>query len=296
MKTPEITPQKSTKKRRFVSIYSLDMIVYPNSKINLGLNILYKRPDGFHELQTLFYPLGLCDALEVIVAADGIPLFSSSGIAIPDNGAPNLCQKAWSLLAADFALAPVAIHLHKKVPIGAGLGGGSADAAFTLKVLNELFDLGLEMEQLKTYAARLGSDCAFFIENQPALASGRGEVLTPYALDLKGFHLVLITPPIHVSTPQAYAGIQPAIPAKDLSWVLQQGIGAWKDLLINDFEKTVFAQFPRIAQIKKHLYETGAVYAAMSGSGAAVFGLFKQPVAFDQEQEFSDCFIWQEHI
>lgn len=254
------------------------MIVYPNCKINLGLRILRKRADGYHDLETIFYPIKLNDMLEVLPGKPmaGLPVqLSLSGIPVSGNAADNLCVKAWHLLKNAYPeLPPVQLHLHKIIPTGAGLGGGSADAAFTLLLLNKLFRLNCPMEQLAAFALQLGSDCPFFLTNSPCLATGRGEILTPVPLDLNGYALMLVNPGIHVSTAAAFAGITPAEPATSVNEIIQLPVSQWKDRLLNDFEKTVFAQHPEIAAIKDTLYAAGAVYAAMSGSGSTVFGLF----------------------
>jgi 4-diphosphocytidyl-2-C-methyl-D-erythritol kinase len=251
------------------------MVVFPNAKINLGLQILHKRPDGFHNLASVFCPVGWCDALEVL-PADTLS-FKSTGIPIPGGG-DNLCLKAYRLLAADFNIPPVYIHLHKHIPIGAGLGGGSADAAFTLKALNELFELGLKEEELEAYCRALGSDCAFFIRNKPVLAIGKGDEFEPLTLSLDKYHIVVVYPAIHVSTAEAYSGVKPAQPGYTLPQLLAEDPSAWKSGIKNDFEDSIFPKYPAIARLKEMLYEQGAVYASMSGSGSAVYGLFKEPV------------------
>jgi 4-diphosphocytidyl-2-C-methyl-D-erythritol kinase len=240
----------------------------------VGLQILSKRADGYHELDTVFYPVPWCDVLEIL-PTDELS-FSSTGILIPGKG--NLCLDAYHLLKKDFDLAPVHIHLHKVIPIGAGLGGGSSDAAFTLKGLNEMFDLGLSHEQLRAYAVQLGADCPFFIENRPMRARGIGEQLEEVDLDLSDYHLLLVKPAVHVSTAAAYAGVVPGEPERDLLDMLKESVSSWE--LKNDFEQSVFEQFPQIADIKEKLYEAGAIYAAMSGSGSTVFGLFEKRVDF----------------
>ena len=272
------------------------MIVYPYSKINLGLHVIRKRDDGFHDLETLFYPLELCDALEIVPAADGKTEFTSSGIQIPGQMADNLCVKAWELMHPDYDLPHVKIHLHKMIPVGAGLGGGSSDAAFSLKVLNDLFSLKLPDEKLQHYAQKLGSDCSFFLGNTPAYATGRGEILTPHPLSLKGCNLVLIKPDVHVGTADAYAGITPKQPEKPLKEILSLPPEKWKDLLVNDFEKTIFRKFPPIAEIKSQLYNMGAVYACMSGSGSSVFGIFRNKPPADTGKLFAESFVWQQEL
>ena len=249
------------------------MITFPNAKINIGLNVVEKRPDGYHNLETIFYPVKLSDALEVIEA--GETAFSSSGIEIDATAENNLVYKAYSLLAGDFDLPPVKMHLHKVIPFGAGLGGGSADAAFALKMLNDYFVLGLTTTQLEDYAARIGADCPFFIENKPTFAHGIGDQFKPVKLDLSAFEIVIVKPSFSVSTPQAYRNIVPTKPGFNLLEIDQLPIEDWKTVVKNDFEKSVFPQFPKIEKLKNQLYEAGAVYASMSGSGSAVFGIFR---------------------
>jgi len=258
------------------------VIVFPNCKINLGLRILSKRTDGYHDLETVFYPLSFYDALEVIpdevkdLNASRV-LFSNSGLSINGNTNDNLCIKAYNLLKKDFPqLAGIQMHLHKAIPSGAGLGGGSADAAFTLKLLNEKFNLALSTDQLINYALQLGSDCPFFIINKPCFATGRGEILEPATIDLSAYKFIIINPGIHISTTNAFSGITPALPAKSVKEIIQQPIETWKNELINDFEKTIFSQHPEIAMIKKKLYDDGALYSSMSGSGSTVYGIFEK--------------------
>lgn len=249
------------------------MISFPNAKINLGLQILSKRSDGFHEIQSCLYPIPLTEALEIIPSTT--LTFNSSGIPIPGNNTNNLILKAYHLIAADFPdISPIAAHLHKCIPIGAGLGGGSSDAAFALKMLNEIFKLDLDDETVTDYAGKLGSDCPFFIGNEPQLASGRGEQLEKVQLELAGNWLILIHPGIHISTQEAYAGVKPGPAGKKLAEVLATPL-SWKSELHNDFEESIFSNHPEIAAIKGALYQAGAWYAAMSGSGSAVFGLFE---------------------
>lgn len=254
------------------------MIVFPNCKINLGLNILRKREDGFHDLETVFYPVPLKDSLELITDSGGYGIqFSSSGIPVDGDETNNLCVKAYQLLKKDFPLIPaVKMHLHKAVPLGAGLGGGSADGAFALKLINEKFSLGLSTKQLLAYAAALGSDGPFFIHNKPCFATGRGEILEEIDLDLSSLELVLVNPGLHINTGQAFKQLSPAVPERSVKDIIRQPVSSWKDLLLNDFEKPVFAQYPAIGSIKETLYAKGAVYAAMSGSGSTVFGIFNK--------------------
>ena len=303
------------------------MITNPNVKINLGLNVLRKREDGFHDLETLFVPYsGICDTLEIIVGDDysrtSALLFSKYGSSVPasqgsakpegcfgveteEDTAPKLVQgisedgklmitiaraegvdwdplkdltaKAYNILAEDFKLPPVKIFLEKTSPVGAGLGGGSADAAFALKMLNELCGLQLPEEKLAGYASRLGSDCAFFIYDRPMIGEGRGEILAEYEIDLSEYDLQVLTPKgIAVSTKDAYGGIRPHLPEVPLREALAMPVDEWDGVLVNDFEETVFAKYPELAAIKRSLYDSGAVYASMSGSGSALFALYRK--------------------
>ncbi len=272
------------------------MIRYPNAKINLGLHVTEKRPDGFHNLETVFYPIGLSDILEVVTPNSengrGELTFSSSGIPIPGEG--NLCSKAFYLLKNDFhdRMNDVhcAAHLHKMVPIGAGLGGGSSDAAFTLTMLNDIYKLNLNTVQLEAYAARLGSDCPFFIKNKAVFASGRGEIFESISLDLSPFFIKLVIPAIHVSTPWAYSQIKPKQPAFDLRRLGEIPVEDWKNTVVNDFEAPVFAKHPELPAIKEELYNEGALYASMSGSGSAVFGIFSAMPKHSSNREGS--IVW----
>ena len=279
------------------------MITNPNVKINLGLNVLRKRDDGFHDLETLFVPyFGIADTLEIIAGDD----YSRTSAAIFGKYAPemiaqgisadgslmitiaraegvewdplkDLTAKAYYVLAEDFKLPPVKIFLEKTSPVGAGLGGGSADAAFALKMVNELCELGLSDQQLAEYALRLGSDCPLFIYNGPMIGEGRGEILTEYPLDLSQYDLQVLTPEgVSVSTKDAYAGIRPHLPEVSLRDALARPVEEWADVLFNDFEETVFAKYPELAAIKRSLYDSGAVYASMSGSGSALFALYRK--------------------
>lgn len=259
------------------------MLLFPNAKINLGLRVTGKRKDGYHDIETCMFPIPLHDALEIILANK--TSFTSSGISIPGNDKDNLILKAYQLLKKDFNdLQPIAVHLHKAIPVGAGLGGGSADAAFALKLMNNLFDLILEDWFLEDYAAQLGSDCPFFIENSPKIATGRGEILTPINIDLSGKWLVLVHPHIHISTKEAYDGLIPKKPAGDLKEILTDP-SLWKDRLKNDFEESIFQKYPVIGSLKELLYRQGAFYAAMSGSGSTVFGLFEEEPEINISQE-----------
>jgi len=251
------------------------MVIFPNAKINLGLYITEKRADGYHNLATIFYPVPITDIVEFIPAEDFS--FQTSGLTINDNPAANLCIKAYQLLKNTCPqLPPIHLYLHKLIPMGAGLGGGSADGSFVLTHLNAYFSLGLSQTTLLALSLQLGSDCPFFIINTPCFAEGRGELLTPIDLSLKGYWLSVIHPNIHVSTAKAFSGIVPKPAPYHLQEQILLPINTWKDWLHNDFEASIFTQFPEIEAIKQSLYQSGAIYAAMSGSGSAVFGLFEQ--------------------
>jgi 4-diphosphocytidyl-2-C-methyl-D-erythritol kinase len=264
------------------------MVAFPPCKINLGLRVTRKRQDGYHDIDTCFYPVPWTDVLEIIPGDEFT--FSSSGLAMPDKE-DNLCVKAFRLLQKDFALPPVKIHLHKIIPIGAGLGGGSSDAAYTLRLLNEIFHLSISPDVMQTYAIRLGSDCSFFLQDSPTLGSGRGDELRPANVILKDKFLVLVNPRIHISTQEAYAHVVPAQPALSVQHVLAQPAGRWKDELVNDFETSVFGRYPEVRKIKEKLYDLGAWYASMSGSGSTVFGIFDKAIDFP-DQRFEGHTTW----
>ena len=249
------------------------MIVYPNAKINLGLNVLRKREDGYHDISSIFYPVKECvDILEIIKSEEFE--FTNSGIEIPDG--ENLCEKAWKLLDTDFGIGNVKIHLHKQIPIGAGLGGGSADASFTLKYLTELFDLNLNNKELEKYALRLGADCPFFIDNTPKLVEGIGEKMTSIDLDLSNYEIRLVNPDIHISTKESYSGIVPKTPVLSVEKIIELPIIEWKGKLKNDFEESIFEKHLQLEGIKDELYKQGSIYSSMSGSGSIVFGIFEK--------------------
>lgn len=251
------------------------MIAFPNCKINLGLRILRKRTDGYHDLETVFYPLPFYDVLEIIPANGASTQFSTSGLVV-ETGNDNLCIKAYALLQKDFpALPPVQMHLHKTIPMGAGLGGGSADAAFVLTLLNKKFHLSISQKKLIEYALQLGSDCPFFIYNKPCYATGRGEQMEEVNIDLSSYSFVIVNPGIHVSTAKAFTGITPAVPALSVKKIIQQPVAAWKNALVNDFEQTIFPAYKEIEAIKETLYSKGALYASMSGTGSTVYGIFE---------------------
>lgn len=266
------------------------MILFPNCKINLGLHITRKRPDGYHDLETVFYPLPLRDAVEIVSNQEfrsgnlNAPIYAGqpvgmelilSGLPVKGDPADNLCVKAWHLLKKDFPqLPPVQLHLHKAIPMGAGLGGGSSDAAFTLHLLNNKFKLGIPAEKLLDHALQLGSDCPFFIVNQPCIATGRGELLQSIPLDLSAWSFLLVYPEVHINTGWAFEQITPALSEKPIGEVIGQPVSSWKDTLINDFEAPVCRLHPALGHIKEALYASGAVYASMTGSGSSFYGIF----------------------
>jgi 4-diphosphocytidyl-2-C-methyl-D-erythritol kinase len=258
------------------------VISFPNAKINLGLDVIEKRPDGYHNISSCFYPIKLTDILEIIES--GKSGFTSSGRPIPGNKTDNLVLKAFELLKQDFDLPEIEIHLHKSIPTGAGLGGGSSDGAFTLKMLNSLFELFLDDSILADYALLLGSDCPFFIYNQPMMAEGRGEVLKPIPASLEGYYLCLVMPDQTISTKEAYQNIKPAKHELSVEEIVSgHPVENWSGLLKNDFEEGIFRMIPGLRNIKEKLYELGAAYASMTGSGSAFYGIFKdQPVIKDQ--------------
>ncbi len=272
------------------------MIVFPNAKINLGLHITEKRPDGYHNLETVFYPIPLTDALEITEVKDvaaGEPKYRLhiSGAEVAGRPEDNLVTKAYLLLDREFNLPPVDIYLHKHIPSGAGLGGGSADAAFMLTMLNQRFELQLSDEQLEVHAATLGADCAFFVKNSPTFAEGIGNIFSPISVSLKGYRILVIKPDVFVSTRDAFAQIRPHRPECSLREVIARPVEQWKEALVNDFEASVFPQFPVIGEIKEAMYRGGAVYASMSGSGSSVFGLFRADAALpDLSGEGRFCF------
>ena len=253
------------------------MVVFPNPKINLGLNIVSRRSDGYHNIETIFYPVtSILDVLEIVVAPKGSPTtLTVTGNAIDCPVEKNLVMRAYSLLNQIHSLPNVDIHLHKRIPDGAGLGGGSADAAFMLKALNELFQLGHTQSELSALASTLGADCAFFIYNRPMLGTGIGNDLTPVDVDLSDYEIRMEKPDVSISTKEAYSNVLPAYPEVPLNEIIKRPVEEWRDDLKNDFERSVFPLHPEIAKIKQRNYELGAVYSSMSGSGSAVFGIFK---------------------
>lgn len=274
------------------------MITFPCAKINLGLNIVSKRPDGYHNLETVFYPIPLTDALEIKYMDEKFPSESPCDLKITGNDIDcneedNLVIKAYQLLAADFQLPRVHAHLVKRIPTQAGLGGGSSDAAYMIRLLDERFRLNIGIPEMERYAAKLGADCAFFITADPSYAEGIGDVLMPVDVPgagLGGYYLAVVKPSVAVSTRDAYAAIVPKTPAKCCRDIVRQPIETWKDELVNDFEAPIFAMHPELAAIKQSLYDAGAVYAAMSGSGSALFGIFReQPTGLEKEFEGMSC-------
>jgi 4-diphosphocytidyl-2-C-methyl-D-erythritol kinase len=273
--------------------------MFPCAKINLGLNITAKREDGFHDLETICYPLPLTDALEIKYMGDEFPSdvpcdLKVTGNAVDCNEEDNLVIRAYNLLAKDYKLPRVHAHLYKHIPMQAGLGGGSSDAAFMIKLLDERFRLNIGNAEMERYAAKLGSDCAFFITCEPSFAQGKGEILEPADApkgNLKGYWLVLVKPAVAVSTKEAYANITPKKPKKCCRDVVHQPIETWKEDLVNDFEESVFKNHPQLAEIKNKLYALGAAYASMSGSGSSLYGIFKEKPTFGKEEFSEDCFF-----
>jgi len=259
------------------------VIVFPNCKINLGLNIVHKRNDGYHDIETVFYPLTLCDALEIVElsdseissAHDSFGQLSTSGEAIDSSPGENLCVKAYGQLKSKFPQMPqMRIHLHKSIPAGSGLGGASADGAFMLRLLNDKFHLELTIEALLDHSLILGSDCPFFIINKPCFATGRGEFLERVAVDLSAYKIVVVVPPIRIRTAEAFSSVEAARPSKSIKDIIQQPVDTWAQHLKNDFEESVFTRYPEISRIKDQLYKAGAIYSSLTGSGSAVYGLF----------------------
>ncbi|MDR2119991.1 MAG: 4-(cytidine 5'-diphospho)-2-C-methyl-D-erythritol kinase [Tannerella sp.] len=263
------------------------MICFPNAKINLGLHVTGKRPDGYHNIETVFYPVPLRDALEVVRADQ--PSFTQCGI-LPDVAPENnLVMKALHALKEKHLLPSPAVYLKKNIPPGAGLGGGSADAAFMLKLLNTFAGLHLDDAELEEIAAGIGADCPFFIRNKPVLATGTGNVFESLPLSLKGYTLYIVKPDASVSTREAYRHVNPSKPARPLREIISRPVTEWREALTNDFEESIFARCPVIGEIKNRLYAEGALYASMSGSGSSVFGLFRT----DKPLRFPGCFVWK---
>ena len=305
------------------------MIAFPNAKINIGLNVVAKRSDGYHDIETVFYPVLLQDALEIslmrpldpallrkrlesgllvqpddvflhyriLPKKENIPCCSleMTGNEFPFSAADNLVVKAYLMLQQDFDLPSIDIKLHKHIPSGAGLGGGSSDCAFMITLLNRRFNLRMRESMMERYAARLGSDCAFFISNTPSIATGRGEILNPISLTLKGYTILLVKPDVAVSTAEAYAGVTPHKPAVSLAEAVMRPVSEWKDCVFNDFEPSVFKKYPLLADIKQRLYDLGAEYAAMTGSGSTIYGIFRYPLD-NPSDLFPDMFTCQREM
>ena len=265
------------------------MVSFPPCKINLGLNVIRKRSDGYHDIETCFYPVAWTDILEIIPS--GQFSFTQTGITIPGAG-KNLCITAYELLKKEYDLKPVSVHLHKIIPTGAGLGGGSSNAAYALQLLNSIFSLALTKDDLRHYASSLGSDCSFFITDEAMIGTSRGEVLHPVTVEqLKGKFIIIVKPEVHVSTAEAYAGVIPAEPTITIRQILTEvSIDEWREKLKNDFEPSVFKHHPEIRLIKERLYHEGALYASMSGSGSSVFGIFESPLSI--QHIFPGCIMW----
>ena len=267
------------------------MICFPNAKINIGLNIVSKRTDGYHNLETIFYPIPLKDILEFVPNQNSKTSISQSGINLNIPEDKNICMKAYNLLAVDYQLPPLAIYLHKIIPNGAGLGGGSADASFFLKSLNEYFNLHIPNQKLIDYASELGADCAFFINNKAVFASGTGNVFEDIELNLRNYYMVLVKPDCSISTPEAFKNIKVKILDVSLRELIKLPVSEWKNRIVNDFEESLFQKYPLLAEIKQNLYNQGAVYASMSGSGSAIYGLFTDKP--DLKNQFNGMFYRQ---
>ena len=266
-----------------IILYEIIMLVSPCAKLNLGLNVVERRADGYHNLETVFIPVPLYDALEINVMDERFPSETACDIKISGNkidceDKDNIIVKAYNIIASDYDIPRIHVHLFKNIPSQAGLGGGSSDAAYMLRALDDLFGLNIGNHRLKEYAARLGADCAFFIDSKPAFATGIGSCLTPVnmATTLAGYYVVIIKPSVAISTKEAYAHIHPHYPEMCCCDIVGQPVETWKDLLSNDFEEQAFKDYPELQEIKNTLYSNGAVYAQMSGSGSAMFGLFKE--------------------
>ncbi|OFX90108.1 MAG: 4-(cytidine 5'-diphospho)-2-C-methyl-D-erythritol kinase [Bacteroidetes bacterium GWF2_33_16] len=268
------------------------MIVFPNAKINIGLNIVAKRDDGYHDIETIFFPIGFRDILE-INTSDRDFSFVNSGIIIEQgNAANNICYKAYNIVKEEHLIIPVNIHLHKIIPSGAGLGGGSSDGSFTLKVINSLQHLHIDDFTLINYAGKLGSDCPFFMLNKPVFATGTGNIFESISINLNNYYLVIINPGIHINTAKAYSQTKPVKPKHSLKELIENPIEKWRGLIYNDFEPVIFKDYPQIENVKHQLYNEGAVYASMSGSGSSVFGLFKEKPYL--QKIFEKQLIWEE--
>ena len=272
------------------------MVLFPNAKINIGLNILRKRDDGYHDIETLFYPIGLKDALEYVENGGNGVNFVGSGLNLDIDPEQNIVVKAYRLLQEENVLPGLDIHLHKVIPFGAGLGGGSSDAAFFLKSLNDHFELNIPVDKIKSLAERLGADCSFFLDNRAAYATGTGENLEPMEFFLKGQYLVLVKPPFGINTKAAYSGVVPSEYPFNFKEIICKPISNWEGRIKNDFEVTLLVKFPELAYLKNRLSDMGAVYAFMSGSGSSVYGIFDQKPVVNPDDFPPGSFIWQEEL
>jgi 4-diphosphocytidyl-2-C-methyl-D-erythritol kinase len=259
------------------------MLAFANAKINIGLNVTEKLPSGYHNIQTVFYPIKIHDVVEITDAA--LTSCQVAGINIEGNPEDNLCYKAFRLLQKDYNFPAQQITLLKQIPVGAGLGGGSSDAANLIKLIDQKFNLGLSIVEMEQYASMLGADCAFFIQNKPVYAYGKGDLFKPVTLDLSAYNIVLVKPPIHVSTGEAYAGMIPLANDENLTDQVFLPLESWKHHIKNDFERMVFEKYPAIADVKNSLYQAGAIYASMSGSGSSVYAIFDKTITLPELEQ-----------
>ncbi|MBN2683378.1 MAG: 4-(cytidine 5'-diphospho)-2-C-methyl-D-erythritol kinase [Bacteroidales bacterium] len=260
------------------------MIVFPHAKINIGLNVIRKREDGFHDIESVFYPINLCDSLEFISSKK--TKICTSGLNINTLKSDNIVTKAYNLIKEDYDLPNLSIHLHKVIPFGAGLGGGSSDAAFFIKDLNSFYNLNISKSRLEEYAATLGSDCTFFLQDKPAFVTGRGEKINSINIKLTGYKLLIVKPDIYISTPEAFTGIKPALPKIRINESITKKPETWKDFIYNDFESHIFEKHPKLKLIKSEFYKSGAIYSSMSGSGSTIFGIYKEKPNLDFFKQF----------
>jgi 4-diphosphocytidyl-2-C-methyl-D-erythritol kinase len=272
------------------------MVIFPNAKINIGLNILRKRKDGYHDIETLFYPIGMKDALEYVENGGNMVNFVNSGLKLDIDPEQNIVVKAYRILQETHVLPGLDIHLHKVIPSGAGLGGGSSDAAFFLKSLNDHFELNIAQGNLQSIAGRLGADCSFFFENRPSYATGIGDKLETIDFALKGYFLVVIKPPFGVETKSAYAGVVPAEYPFQFKQILNGPVHEWTSRIKNDFETTLFVKFPELNLLKRKLNDLGAVYTSMSGSGSSVYAIFEKEPDIDPKEFLPGSIFWSEAL
>jgi 4-diphosphocytidyl-2-C-methyl-D-erythritol kinase len=269
------------------------MIVFPKAKINIGLRITGKRSDGYHDIETIFYPVGLCDALEFVVSPEqnDEDILTVTGIDTCSNPGDNLVNKSLNALRTEYSFPSLKIHLHKVIPVGAGLGGGSSDAAHMLKAINRHFGLLIEDQDIKAKALEIGSDCPFFIDNEPSYATGRGEILKPVKPFLKGYYLIVLNPGIGINTREAYQNCRPKSSSASLLQITDRPVNEWKELIINDFEEYSFKKHPIIGNLKNELYNSGALFSLMSGSGSSVYGVFLEKP--EVSGKIKDFLIWE---